>query len=155
MLDQIVDRGFFTMGILRDAISRNNLKLPDISGAGDFLHGDELLRADHRLAIALDGVYHAGESYLRGMQRLSSLAFGTAVGRFVTRFAIVPFGGAYLTLACLRHMVEIFSGAEPASGDAALETELVSLGESTGWVSEHLSFAAIVVVAGAVLDGLA
>ena len=44
LLDQIVDRGFFTMGILRDAISRNNLKLPDISGAGDFLHGDELLR---------------------------------------------------------------------------------------------------------------
>ena len=88
------------------------------------------------------------------MQRLSSLAFGTAVGRFVTRFAIVPFGGAYLTLAFLRHMVEIFSGAEPASGDAALETELVSLGESTGWVSEHLSFAAIVVALGLFLMGL-
>ncbi len=32
LLDQICERGFLSMGDLRDAISRNNLKLPDISG---------------------------------------------------------------------------------------------------------------------------
>ena len=33
LLDQIGERGFLTMGDLRDAISRNNLKLPDLSEA--------------------------------------------------------------------------------------------------------------------------
>ena len=45
---------------------------------------------------ALDGVYRRGEIYLRWMQRLSSLGFGTRVGRFLTRFAVVPFGGAFV-----------------------------------------------------------
>ena len=94
LLDQIGQRGFLTMGDLRDAISRNNLKLPDLSEPLDFLRGDQLLRADRKLAIALDGVYRHGEFYLRWMQRLSSLGFGTGVGRFLTRFAVVPFGGA-------------------------------------------------------------
>ena len=31
LLDQVCQRGFLTMGDLRDAISRNNLKLPDLS----------------------------------------------------------------------------------------------------------------------------
>ena len=46
LLDQICERGFLSMGDLRDAISRNNLKLPDISWRFDVLHGDQLLRAD-------------------------------------------------------------------------------------------------------------
>ncbi len=58
-----------------------------------------MLRADRKLATALDGVYRRGEFYLRWMQRLSSLGFGTGVGRFLTRFAVVPFGGAFVTLA--------------------------------------------------------
>ena len=77
LLDQIGERGFLTMGDLRDAISRNNLKLPDLSEAARFLRGDQLLRADRKLALALDGVYRRGEFYLRWMQRLSSLGFGT------------------------------------------------------------------------------
>ena len=99
LLDQICERGFLSMGDLRDAISRNNLKLPDISWRFDVLNGDQLLRADRKLALALDGVYRRGEVYLRWMQRLSSLGFGTRIGRFLTRFAVVPFGGAYVALA--------------------------------------------------------
>ena len=52
----------------------------------------------------LDGVYRRGEFYLRWMQRLSSLGFGTGVGRFLTRFAVVPFGGAFVTLAFVHAM---------------------------------------------------
>ena len=77
LLDQIGERGFLAMGDLRDAISRNNLKLPDLSDLRDFLRGDQLLRADRRLATVLDGVYRRGEFYLRWMQRMSSLGFGT------------------------------------------------------------------------------
>ena len=119
LLDQIVERGFLTMGDLRDAISRNKIKLPDLSEPFDFLSGDQLLRADRRLARSLDGVYRRGEFYLRWMQRLSSLAFGTKTGRFLTRFAAVPFGGAYVALAGVHHAWDMIAGVKHPPIDAA------------------------------------
>src|SRR5205807_1971072 len=80
---------------LREALARNRLKLPDLSGPGEFLLGDPLIRANRQLAVSLDGVYRRGEIYLRLLQRLSALAFGTAVGRFLTLYLILPFGGAF------------------------------------------------------------
>jgi hypothetical protein len=106
LLDQVVERGFLAMGDLRDALSRNNLKLPDYANPRAFLQGDKLLQADRRLARTLDGVYRRGEFYLRWMQQLSSLAFGTKTGRFLTRYAAVPFGGALLVLRFADHVVE-------------------------------------------------
>jgi hypothetical protein len=105
LLDLIAARGFLRIGDLRDAISRNALKLSDLSGPSEFFRGDPLLRADDELARALDGVYHRGEVYLRGLQRASSLAFGTKVGRWLTRFLALPFGGAFLVLEGLQHIV--------------------------------------------------
>jgi hypothetical protein len=120
MLDRIAARGFLSMGDLRDAISRNNLRLPDVAGVRDFLRGDLLLRVDRQLAVSLDGVYHRGEFYLRWMQRLSSLAFGTRPGRFVTRTVAVPFGGAYVALAGTFHLlVTLFSYFGGMSEEAA------------------------------------
>jgi len=92
------------MSDLRDALSRNNLKLPDLTSVGQFFYGDQVLRADRRLAASLDGVYHAGEVYLRWPQRLSSLAFGTPLGRLLTRYVALPFGGAYIALEGLQHI---------------------------------------------------
>ena len=46
--------------------------------------------ADRRLTASLDGVYRGGEFYLRWMQRLSSLGFGTPAGRLVTRYRRRP-----------------------------------------------------------------
>lgn len=109
LLDRIAERGFLTMGDLRDALSRNNLKLLDFAQPKDLLHGDQLLRADRQLAHLLDGVYHRGEFYLRWMQQFSFLAFGTRLGRFLTRHLAVPFGGSYLALAGLQHILELFS----------------------------------------------
>jgi hypothetical protein len=106
LLDRVVERGFLTTGDLRDALSRNNLKLPDSATPGAFLQGDQLLQADRRLSRTLDGVYRRGEFYLRWMQQLSSLAFGTKTGRFLTRYAAVPFGGALLVLRFADHVVE-------------------------------------------------
>ncbi|MEX0587095.1 MAG: hypothetical protein WD176_10650, partial [Pirellulales bacterium] len=106
LLDRIVERGFLTMGDLRDALSRNNLKLPDFAGRDDLVRGDQLLRIDRQLGDSLDGVYERGAIYLRGMQQLSSVAFGTRTGRFLTRFVALPFGGAYVILAGLQHLVD-------------------------------------------------
>jgi hypothetical protein len=131
LLDRVVAAGYLTMGDLRDALSRNQLKLPELGGAPppppasltdswvrvaagcrtawcrfrdasrELLFGDPLLRLDRELGPALDGVYHRGEFYLRWLQRLSSVAFGTRVGRFLTRYLVVPFGGAYVLLGGL------------------------------------------------------
>ena len=60
----------------------------------------------------LDGVYERGEFYLRAMQRLSLLAFGTRPGRLFTRYLAVPFGGSYLLLAFVEHYAEWLSGQE-------------------------------------------
>ncbi len=105
LVDRIVERGFFTFSELRDAVARNQAKLTDLSGPVELLFGDALLRMDRHFAAPLEGVYRRGEVYLRWLQRLSSLAFGTSVGRFVTKFAALPFGGAFVVLEGLQHMV--------------------------------------------------
>jgi len=113
LLDRLVERGFITMGDVRDALSQNSLKLPDVSGPLELAAGDRLLRADRKLAQVLDGVYRPGAVYLRASQRLSSLAFGTGLGRFLVRHVVLPFGGAYLALAVLIHLGEGFFGSRP------------------------------------------
>lgn len=105
LLDRVVAKGFFNLGDVRDAVSRNNLKLRDITEWGELWTGDEALRADATLGARLDGVYRRGELYRRIPQWLSSAAFGTKVGRFLTKYAAVPFGGAYFILMFVEHMV--------------------------------------------------
>ncbi len=112
LLDRIVERGYVTMGDFRDAISRNNLKLADFARLADLLRGDPVLQADQRLATTLDGVYRRGEFYLRWMQQLASLAFGTPVGRALVRFAALPFGGAFVALAFAQHALDEWVGLE-------------------------------------------
>ncbi len=111
LLDTIGERGFLSMSDLRDAISRNNFKLPDQSLPLGIFQSDQLLQADRKLAAALDGVYRRGEFYLRWMQRASSLGFGTGVGRFLTRFAVVPFGGAFVVLAFVHEVWHWIAGS--------------------------------------------
>lgn len=119
LLDKICERGFLTMGDLRDAVSRNQLKLEDLSGPREFLLGDCLIRLNRRLAESLDGVYHGGEVYLRWLQRLSSTAFGTPVGRFLTRYAVLPFGGSYMLLKALHEIAELSAKLfEAAEGES-------------------------------------
>ncbi len=98
LLDRVVELGFFTFSDLRDAISRNNLKLPDLADPQEWLRGDPLLRLDRRLAAGLDGVYRPSEIYLRALQRLTSANFGTRFGRLLTRYVTIPLLGALLLL---------------------------------------------------------
>ena len=80
LLDRIVERGFLTLGEVRDAVSRNHLKQPDCAGPRDFIRGDAVLRLDRRLAAAMAGVYERGDFYQRWIQRFSLLAFGPFLG---------------------------------------------------------------------------
>jgi len=106
LLDNIVQRGFLTVGNLRDSLSRGQLKLADLTSPREFFTGDALLRADRRLAETLQGVYQKGPFYLRWLQRLNSLFFGTPVGRFVTKYLALPFGGAFIILMGLHLLAE-------------------------------------------------
>lgn len=111
LLDRVVGRGFLTLGDLRDAVSRNQLKMADLAGAGEFLAGDALLQADQRFALLLDGVYQKGPLYLRWLQRLSSLIFGTVWGRNITLYAALPYGSAFMAIRGAEHLVELFGRA--------------------------------------------
>lgn len=98
VLDSILKAGFLTFSDLRDILSRNQLKMPDLSDPQDFIRGDPLIRLDRRLATFLDGVYKPSEFYLRWLERFTSLQFGTMVGRLLTLWLTLPFLGAFLTL---------------------------------------------------------
>jgi hypothetical protein len=98
LLDRIKDYGFLTFGDLRDAISRNQLKLPDLADPQEFVRGDPLVRLDRRLSTLMDGVYRPSEIYVRWLERLTSMSFGTKSGRLLTRFVLVPFGSAFLSV---------------------------------------------------------
>jgi hypothetical protein len=88
LVDRIVERGHLNLGQLRDTISQNNFKLPDLTSLLELLTGDLLLRIDRRLAEILDGVYHRGPVYLSLSQRLSAMAFGTQFGRFHSQYCL-------------------------------------------------------------------
>ena len=108
LLDRVVERGFINLGDLRDALSQSDLKLADLSGPSELMLGDPLLRADRELAAHLEGVYRPGTVYLRMPQRLSSLAFGTPFGRWLTEYVVLPFGGSYLAIEAILHVAHKF-----------------------------------------------
>ncbi len=122
LLDCIVRRGHLNMGDVRDAISRSQLKLSDLT-LKELWMGDAILRADRRLNRLLDGVYRRGEFYLRGLQRLSSLGFGRVPGRFMIQYGVVPFGGAFLILEAAS-IVEEKIGGEGSQSFLARGTEV-------------------------------
>ncbi len=143
LCDGVVQRGFLTIGNLRDAVSRNNLKLTDLQTTQQVLQGGQLLRADRELATLLDGVYNPGEFYMRWLQRLSSLAFGTRYGRFVTRFIAIPFGSSVVILEGLDHLVHFVSGlfvhkpVQHAVGPAAVVEGVNSAVSDVHAATEH------------------
>ena len=95
LLDRILEGGYLSLDALRDAVSRNQLKLDDVSGSRQLYDGDALLRADGALRHTLDGIYRRGDVYLRLLQKVSSLPFGTRVGRALTLYVLLPLGGGF------------------------------------------------------------
>jgi hypothetical protein len=106
LLDRLVDYGHLNMGTLRDAISRNQLKLPDLSGPVQLIQGDPFLRLNRKLGVALDGVYRRGEIYMRLLHRISSVAFGTPAGRLLMLYLVIPLGLGFFTVVAPGLVVE-------------------------------------------------
>jgi hypothetical protein len=163
LLDRVVERGYLNMGDLRDAVSRNNLKLPDLAGPAQLIRGDRLIRANRRLPVALDGVYRRGEFYLRWLQRLSSMAFGTVIGRLLVLYVLLPFGISFLALEGAQHLInpvlELLApeeaGAESATaGEPDGEEEDAGVFEKRKGEKVHLATPVAVLALGCFLFGL-
>lgn len=139
LLDTACAHGFLRIGDLRDVIARNRVKLADLSGPGELIRGDPLIEANRKLAIELDGVYRRGEVYMRGLQRGCSFFFGTKLGRLFTRFVALPFGGAFLFLEAVNHMIEAGEGlVHWLSGWSATLDGVAALGGgATGTLAEN------------------
>lgn len=146
LLDHLVEYGYLTSSMFRDALSKGDLKLRDVSGR-ELLIGDQFLLADRGFSGPLDGIYRPAPIYMRWSQRLSSLAFGTGSGRFVTMHLALPFGGAFLAVEGVRHVIAMFRGdhhgfsIKPATeltaekaADHAIETTAVS-SSSSGYLT--------------------
>lgn len=105
LLVRLVDHGSLAISDLRDAVARSRVKLPDLAGVADFLGGDPLLRADRALERALPGAYRRGEAYNRGLQRFSSLFFGTPWGRHLFLNLILPFAICFVGFKGMQELV--------------------------------------------------
>jgi hypothetical protein len=117
LLDRIIAGGYLTFSDLRDVISRNQLKLPDLNDPQEFMHGDPLLRLDRRLASLLDGVYRPSEIYSRMLERLTAISFGTRLGRLLSVWLLIPFGGAFIIMEGCKIVAEEFLGKPLLRGD--------------------------------------
>jgi hypothetical protein len=105
LVDQVLARGFFGLGQLRDALSRNDLPLPGLTVTRALFGRDPLLAADRALGERLDGLYRPGEVYLRALQKGSSVAFGTPSGRFLCLYLVLPLLGSFVLLEGLQHLI--------------------------------------------------
>ena len=105
LLIRLVDHGSLAISDLRDAVARSRVKLDDLSGLSEFVWGDALLRADRALSRALPGGYRRGEAYNRGLQRFSSLFFGTSWGRLLFLNLILPFAICFVSFKGLQELV--------------------------------------------------
>jgi|GEM_PF-2471395 len=103
LIDRLVAKGRLDFPTIRDGVSRNHAKLGDVRPR-DLVH-DPLLAADRALATDLDGVHRRGEIYRRVLHRMSALAFGTPIGRALTRFALIPAIAAYAVIEALQHTI--------------------------------------------------
>jgi hypothetical protein len=110
LLDTLCARGFLKMTDLRDALARSRVKLNDLAGPRELLFGDPIIRANRKLALRMDGIYRRGEIYMRGLQRLSSLGFGTKIGRLLVLWLILPFAASFVILSGIHEIAHVLGG---------------------------------------------
>lgn len=105
LLDRVVSSGRFSFSDVRDVISRNDLRLQDPSWR-ELLTRDVLLRLDQQFEERFNEIYRESEVYLRVLQRISNMSFGTGLGRFLVKYFLLPFGGSATVLVFLASMIE-------------------------------------------------
>ena len=154
LLDCISSAGFLGFADLRDALARGELKLADLAGLHEIVHGDPLIRLDRRLDLLLEGVYRPAETYTRALERGASVLAGTPGGRWLTRNVIGTFGIAFL----LMQFIWLLIAEKRAAADrlASGDTSPVTAAEkwqafSGGWNTQVWFHAAWILLGGGIL----
>lgn len=119
LIDHVVLARFLSLGQLRDAIARNHIKLRSLR-VRELVSGDALLEIDRILTHTLDGVYRPAEIYVRALQKLSSITFGTVPGRLLVLYLLLPIVCAYVVLEGLQHVVGPLVAKLPGVGEPEL-----------------------------------
>ncbi|MCB9882531.1 MAG: hypothetical protein H6834_12135 [Planctomycetes bacterium] len=110
LLDLILKRGFLTFHELRDTLSRNQFKFPDVERLTQAFRRDALLQLDRKLERSLAGIYRHGELYRSLLHRPGMLLSGTPFGRWSVLNVLLPFGLAAAILTALQHILGFFIG---------------------------------------------
>lgn len=105
ILDLLVNKYHTIFSDLRDVISRNDLMLHDLRGPGEFVMGDQLLHLDKKMSRELYGIHRGAEVYMRIIHRISSFLFGWGVGRWLSKYLLLPFGGAFMVYEAVNHLL--------------------------------------------------
>lgn len=106
LCDIIQQRCHLRFTDVRDAVARNALRLPDYT-LRDLWRGDRLAQFNRQARNVLPGVYQPGEFYLKGLQQASAPLFGSRPGRLVTRWLLLPFGIAFVSLEALHYLMSL------------------------------------------------
>jgi hypothetical protein len=146
LLDVIKHRRHLKFTDVRDIVARNILRLPDPTW-NEFFRGDRLRCFDRTADRALPGVYRPGEFYIKGLQQLGAPLFGTPIGRDLSRFLLLPFGGAFLLLKSLDLIIALFPFVDPSfqlteTTSIALLGCLINLVANTG-IGRHIAEALV------------
>jgi len=128
LIDRILADGYFSYFDVRDAISRNSLKLPDITERGEWGADDPLLRLDRHLTFKFEGIYQSGQFHAKALQNLTSALFGTHWGRLFWSYVVAPYGIALLLVSIgiilARHL----------PGGAGKQDEVSPVGSLLSWL---------------------
>lgn len=124
LTDLIRRRRYLRFADVRDLLARDVWSLPD-SRLPELWQGDRLSRFDRAAALALPGVYHRGEPYVKGLQRLGAPLFGTAFGRGLLAVALLP---AIAAWALLKSSEMLWVLLAPGPGQPELVTPAAILG---------------------------
>ncbi|WP_372367871.1 hypothetical protein [Candidatus Uabimicrobium sp. HlEnr_7] len=106
-LDVMTNEGYSYFAKLRDLVSRNRVTLENLETKQIFT-GDQLIKLDRLLGKKLRGVHRPAEIYVRFLQIISSIFFGTPTGRFICKFFFFPFGGAVILMVLMQMLLESF-----------------------------------------------
>ena len=117
LLDRIVRQGYLSFGHIRDTLSQNNLKLPDLTRLRELITGDLLLRIDSRLGAGAGRRLSPRSRLSAGLAPAERLGVWHSV-RPLSHPLSSPCRSAepFSTVEGLRHIVHLF---DDRCGDAA------------------------------------
>ena len=105
LLDAVVEKGFLSLGDLRDAMSRNAIKLHDLAPGANSSAATSSCASTGGWPWSWTASTAAASSTAGCSSASAACSLPTRSGRLLTRTLLVPLGGAFLMLEGLEHTI--------------------------------------------------